>query len=125
MKAGLLMGLESPSARAERLARLLAIWDRVPSLVRDGREDRRGRSGRVRAYGERTATEARWRWRSTARSAGPELEALRERLVRDDGRSAGRGASSGIVTERLLLRLARARDFRAWTALRAEQRRFS
>jgi predicted Zn-dependent peptidase len=32
MKAGLLMGLESPSSRAERLARLLAIWDRVPPL---------------------------------------------------------------------------------------------
>ncbi|MDJ0826084.1 MAG: pitrilysin family protein [Rhodobacter sp.] len=32
MKAGMLMGLESPSARAERLARLLSIWDRVPSL---------------------------------------------------------------------------------------------
>ncbi len=32
MKAGLLMGLESPSSRAERLARLLAIWDRVPGL---------------------------------------------------------------------------------------------
>ncbi len=32
MKAGLLMGLESPSTRAERLARLIAIWDRVPSL---------------------------------------------------------------------------------------------
>lgn len=32
MKAGLLMGLESPSSRAERLARLLAIWDRVPEL---------------------------------------------------------------------------------------------
>ncbi len=32
MKAGLLMGLESPSAQAERLARVLAIWDRVPSL---------------------------------------------------------------------------------------------
>lgn len=32
MKAGLLMGLESPSARAERLARVMAIWDRVPSL---------------------------------------------------------------------------------------------
>jgi predicted Zn-dependent peptidase len=30
MKAGLLMGLESPSARAERLARLVAIWNRVP-----------------------------------------------------------------------------------------------
>lgn len=32
MKAGLLMGLESPSSRAERLARMTAIWDRVPSL---------------------------------------------------------------------------------------------
>ncbi|NND20557.1 MAG: insulinase family protein [Silicimonas sp.] len=32
MKAGLLMGLESPSSRAERMARQLAIWDRVPSL---------------------------------------------------------------------------------------------
>ncbi len=32
MKAGMLMGLESPSNRAERLARLVAIWDRVPAL---------------------------------------------------------------------------------------------
>ncbi len=32
MKAGLLMGLESPSSRAERLARMMAIWGRVPSL---------------------------------------------------------------------------------------------
>jgi predicted Zn-dependent peptidase len=32
MKAGMLMGLESPSSRAERLARTLAIWDRVPPL---------------------------------------------------------------------------------------------
>lgn len=32
MKAGLLMGLESPSARAERLARLVAVWNRVPPL---------------------------------------------------------------------------------------------
>lgn len=32
MRAGLLMGLESPSSRAERQARLLAIWDRVPTL---------------------------------------------------------------------------------------------
>ncbi|WP_299623621.1 pitrilysin family protein [uncultured Tateyamaria sp.] len=32
MKAGLLMGLESPSNRAERMARLIQIWDRVPSL---------------------------------------------------------------------------------------------
>lgn len=32
MKAGLLMGLESPSNRAERLARLMAIWGRIPPL---------------------------------------------------------------------------------------------
>ncbi len=32
MKAGLLMGLESSSNRAERLARMLQIWGRVPDL---------------------------------------------------------------------------------------------
>jgi predicted Zn-dependent peptidase len=32
LKAGLLMGLESASSRAERLARMVAIWGRVPSL---------------------------------------------------------------------------------------------
>lgn len=32
MKAGMLMGLESPSNRAERLARLVQIWDVVPPL---------------------------------------------------------------------------------------------
>ncbi|WP_414707639.1 M16 family metallopeptidase [Rhodovulum sp.] len=32
MKAGLLMGLESPSNRTERLARLVSIWDRVPGI---------------------------------------------------------------------------------------------
>ena len=33
IKAGLLMGLESPSNRAERLARMVAIWDRVPEVT--------------------------------------------------------------------------------------------
>ncbi len=32
MKAGMMMGLESPASRAERLARQLAIWDRIPDL---------------------------------------------------------------------------------------------
>ncbi|MDA7427324.1 pitrilysin family protein [Primorskyibacter aestuariivivens] len=32
MKAGMLMGLESPSSRAERLARMVQIWGRVPDL---------------------------------------------------------------------------------------------
>jgi predicted Zn-dependent peptidase len=33
MKAGLLMGLESPSSRAERLARMISIWGRIPDLA--------------------------------------------------------------------------------------------
>lgn len=32
MKAGMLMGLESPSSRAERLARMVQVWGRVPAL---------------------------------------------------------------------------------------------
>lgn len=32
IKAGLLMGLESPSSRAERNARMTGIWDRIPPL---------------------------------------------------------------------------------------------
>jgi predicted Zn-dependent peptidase len=32
MKAGMLMGLESPSNRAERLARMISIWGRVPGV---------------------------------------------------------------------------------------------
>ena len=32
MKAGMLMGLESPSSRAERLARLMQVWNRIPEL---------------------------------------------------------------------------------------------
>ncbi len=32
IKAGMLMGLESPSSRAERIARLLAIYGRVPDI---------------------------------------------------------------------------------------------
>ncbi|WP_134727123.1 M16 family metallopeptidase [Paracoccus luteus] len=33
LKAGLLMGLESPSSQAERIARTLAIWGRVPDAA--------------------------------------------------------------------------------------------
>ncbi|WP_204113888.1 M16 family metallopeptidase [Shimia biformata] len=59
MKAGLLMGLESPSARAERLARMLSIWDRIPPLSEtveriDGVTD-----ADVRAMAEQMAVKAR------------------------------------------------------------------
>jgi predicted Zn-dependent peptidase len=32
MKAGMLMGLESPSSRTERMARIVDIWGRVPPI---------------------------------------------------------------------------------------------
>ena len=32
LKAGLLMGLESASARAERIARMLSVWGRIPTI---------------------------------------------------------------------------------------------
>jgi len=58
MKAGMLMGLESPSNRAERLARLVQIWDTVPPL-----EDTVARidavtTGDVREFAETMATKA-------------------------------------------------------------------
>jgi len=53
MRAGLLMGLESPSGRAERLARLVAIWGRVPDLAEAiARIDAVGRDA-VRDFGAR------------------------------------------------------------------------
>lgn len=53
LKAGLLMGLESPSSRTERNARLLSIWGRVPDLDEAvARIDAVTTAG-IRAYGGR------------------------------------------------------------------------
>lgn len=58
MKAGMLMGLESPSNRAERLARLVQIWDRVPPLEETvARIDAVTCAG-VRAFAEHMAASA-------------------------------------------------------------------
>ena len=58
MKAGLLMGLESPSNRAERLARMLQIWGRVPDLPEVvGRIDAVGLSD-LRDLAERTVAQS-------------------------------------------------------------------
>jgi len=55
MKAGLLMGLESPSSRAERLARMVQIWGRVPDIDETvARIDAVDREA-VRDFGARTA----------------------------------------------------------------------
>ncbi|MEL6888889.1 MAG: pitrilysin family protein [Pseudomonadota bacterium] len=58
MKAGLLMGLESPSNRAERLARLVQIWDRVPSLEETVARIDAVTAGDVRAFAAQIAAQA-------------------------------------------------------------------
>jgi len=55
MKAGMLMGLESPSARAERLARLLSIWGRVPTVEEQVAQIEAVTAGAVRAHAGRMA----------------------------------------------------------------------
>ncbi|MHA3916089.1 M16 family metallopeptidase [Halovulum sp. GXIMD14793] len=58
MKAGLLMGLESPHARCERLARMVAIWDRVPSLEETIARIEAVDRDRVRSFAEASFTNA-------------------------------------------------------------------
>ena len=52
MKAGLLMGLESPSNRAERLARMIQIWGRVPELDETVSRIDAVTTGDVRSFGQ-------------------------------------------------------------------------
>ncbi|MGV6847671.1 MAG: M16 family metallopeptidase [Marinibacterium sp.] len=58
MKAGMLMGLESPSNRAERLARLVQIWDKVPPLEETVAKIDAVSTGHVRSFAEDMATTA-------------------------------------------------------------------
>lgn len=58
MKAGLLMGLESPSARAERMARLLQIWGRVPDVEEAVSKIDAVTTGDVRDFAGKMAAEA-------------------------------------------------------------------
>jgi len=82
MKAGLLMGLESPSNRAERLARLLSIWGRIPGVEETVERIDAVTTADVRGFGERMAGGA-----GTALAlygpgaSAPTLGALRERLA--------------------------------------------
>jgi predicted Zn-dependent peptidase len=82
MKAGLLMGLESPSARAERLARLVAVWNRVPPLAETVAQiDAVTLTGlRDHAMGLVGAGQAAMALYGPVASA-PRLDALTERLV--------------------------------------------
>ena len=81
MKAGLLMGLESPSARAERMARSLAIWGRVPSVEENAAKIEGVTLAEVRAFAERLAgAEAALALYGPV-AAAPALSSLREWLA--------------------------------------------
>lgn len=82
LKAGMLMGLESPSARAERLARLLSIWGRVPGVEEAvAKIDAVTRDG-VRDHAAQMAGGAPVAMALYGPVAGaPALEALRKRLA--------------------------------------------
>ena len=58
IKAGMLMGLESPSSRAERLARMVQVWDRVPDLSEMVEKIDAVSVADVRAHGEEMASKA-------------------------------------------------------------------
>ena len=81
MKAGLLMGLESPSNRAERLARLLAIWDRIPSVAETVERIDAVTTGDVRDFAARTTQAGAALTLYGPADAAPSLAALRARLA--------------------------------------------
>ncbi|TYB82532.1 M16 family metallopeptidase [Maritimibacter fusiformis] len=82
MKAGMLMGLESASSRAERLARQVSIWNRVIPLEETVERIDAVDLAAVRDFAGRTAGEARVALAlyGLAETA-PGYEELRERLV--------------------------------------------
>ncbi|MEM1234045.1 MAG: pitrilysin family protein [Pseudomonadota bacterium] len=82
MKAGLLMGLESPSNRAERLARMTAIWGRVPALDEVVQSIDAVTTGDIREFAGRMAEEQRMAMAIYGPTgAAPTLSELQERLA--------------------------------------------
>ncbi|MCR9112255.1 MAG: insulinase family protein [Rhodobacteraceae bacterium] len=80
MKAGLLMGLESPSNRAERQARMIQIWGRVPALDEVVERIDAVTLAGLRQLAARVATEAPAAMALYGPvEAAPTLEALQER----------------------------------------------
>jgi predicted Zn-dependent peptidase len=82
MKAGMLMGLESPSSRAERMARNLAIWGRVPGLDEVSALSDGVSVGAVRDYAGRMIAQDRTALALYGPAdAAPDLAGLRRRLA--------------------------------------------
>ena len=81
MKAGLLMGLESPSSRAERMARMIQIWGRVPELGETIEQIDAVDVARVRGFGERLISAKMAMALYGPVSGAPDLAALKQRLA--------------------------------------------
>jgi predicted Zn-dependent peptidase len=81
MKAGLLMGLESPSSRAERLARMVSIWGRVPDLEETISRIDAVTTGDVREFAAGMITGAAALALYGPVEKAPRLDDLRERLA--------------------------------------------
>jgi predicted Zn-dependent peptidase len=81
MKAGLLMGLESPSSRAERLARMVAIWGRVPPLSETVARIDAVTTGDVKAFAQNMTVAQSALALYGPVEAAPSLEQLRARLA--------------------------------------------
>lgn len=82
MKAGMLMGLESPSSRAERMARNIAIYGTVPDLAEVTTKIEAVDLTRVRDYAASLVASDRSALALYGPVAGaPSLEALRARLA--------------------------------------------
>ncbi|GIT91033.1 peptidase M16 [Jannaschia pagri] len=81
MKSGMLMGLESPSSRAERLARVVAIWDRVPPLEEVVARIDAVDASAVRAHAEHLTEAAPALALYGPVSSAPDADTLRARLA--------------------------------------------
>ena len=82
IKAGMLMGLEGASNRAERIARLLSIHGRVPEVEEVVAKIDAVGVAEVRAFAERMTTAGAALALYGPVEAAPGLEAIRERLAR-------------------------------------------
>jgi predicted Zn-dependent peptidase len=81
IKAGMLMGLESPSSRAERIARLLAIYGRVPDVSESVAKIDAVTTSDVRRYGEGLCSVDNALALYGPVAAAPSLEEIRQRLA--------------------------------------------
>jgi predicted Zn-dependent peptidase len=81
LKAGMLMGLESPSARAERLARMLSIWGRVPDVAEMVAKIDAVSTADVRAFAGKLATAQSALALYGPVAGAPDLDHIRSRLA--------------------------------------------